>query len=135
MCVKRQAEQFFQGPKEGALSSKSTKRFKSDGTSAKRLAKDVVLDDHKGPAWGPDSQTIFYVKRDFKKANPIMWTHIQNGKSGILMKETQMNSDLSAYHKQDGTILLAYRSVGLQGSSKKTWHRIYAISFNLNDLK
>ena len=47
--------------------------IRADGTGAKRLAKDVIVDDHKGPAWSGDSSTVFYVQKDYKLSNPIMW--------------------------------------------------------------
>jgi Tol biopolymer transport system component len=109
--------------------------IKADGSSVKRLAKDIVVDDHKGVAWAPDNQTIFYVKRDFKTSNPIMWAHIKSSKTGLLIKETQMNSDLTIHHRSNGEMALAFRSVGLKGSAKKTWHRVYVVTFRLDDLK
>ena len=108
--------------------------IRADGGGAKRLAKDVIVDDHKGPAWSGDSSTIFYVQKDYKRSNPIMWTKINGKKKGLITSETQINSDLNAYHRGDETYL-AYRSAGLKGSIKKTWQRIFVVRFKMSDLK
>ena len=109
--------------------------IKANGTGAKRLAKDVVLDDHKGPAWTSDSSGVIYVKRDFERSNPIMWAKVTSNAKGTLLSDTLMNSDLSIFHKKGGVMQLAFRSVGLKGSVKKTWQRIYVVTFTMDDLR
>ena len=107
----------------------------ADGTQAKLLAKDVIVDDHKGAAWSADSQTIFFVKRDLSRANPIMWINIKNKNSGIITQETQLNSDLSAHHTRDGATMLAYTAKGFKRSKDKSWRRIFVVKFTMSDLK
>ena len=109
--------------------------IKADGSGATKLDTDVIVDDHKGPAWSADSSAIFYVKKDYKLSNPIKWVPINGNKGGLITAETQINSDLNAYHRPDGTTYLAYRSAGLKGSLKKTWQRIFVVSFKMSDLK
>ena len=109
--------------------------IRADGTQSKRLAKDVIVDDHKGPAWTHDSSTLLYVKREFKRANPIMAINISTGKGTMVISETQMNSDLMIFNKESGEMKLAFRSVGTQGSQKKTWQRIYVATFTMDDLR
>jgi hypothetical protein len=53
----------------------------------------------------------------------------------MVTSETQINSDLNAFHAPDGTTHLAYRSVGLKGASKKTWQRVFVLSVKMSDLK
>ena len=109
--------------------------IKADGSGAKRLAKDVIVDDHKGPAWSSDSSSVFYVQKDYKLSNPIMWSMIDGSRKGVVTAETQINSDLNAFHTPDGKTHLAYRSAGLKGSVKKTWQKIFVVSFKMSDLK
>ncbi len=126
---------FYSNEKSGSDKVFDLWVIQSDGTQAKRLAKDVIVDDHKGPAWSGDASIIFYVKKDYKRSNPILWTRRDGSKSGLLTSETQINSDLNAHHKADGTTYLAYRSAGLKGSLKKTWQRIFVLKFQMSDLK
>ena len=107
----------------------------ANGSGAKRLVKDVVVDEHKGPAWSKDGSTLFFVKRDFERNNPIMWVNRNTGKSGVLMQETLINSDLSITYLSGGEMALAYRAAGMKGSEDKTWQRIYVISFTMDDLR
>jgi Tol biopolymer transport system component len=107
----------------------------ANGSGAKRLVKDVVVDEHKGPAWSKDGSTLFFVKRDFDRNNPIMWVNRSTGKSGVLTQETQINSDLSITYLSDDEMALAYRAAGLKTSEDKTWQRIYVLSFTMDDLR
>lgn len=109
--------------------------IRADGSDAKLLAKDVIVDDHKGPAWSGDSETIFFVTRDYERSNPIMWVSADGKKKGTVTSETLINSDLDAYHAPDGTISLAYRSPGKKGSAKMTWQNIFVLRFKKSDLK
>lgn len=126
---------FYSNEKSGSDKIFDLWVIKADGTEAKRLDTDVIVDDHKGPAWSADSSAIFYVKKDYKRSNPIMWMSIEGGKGGLLTSETQINSDLNAFHRKDGTTYLAYRSAGLKGAVKKTWQKIFVIGFKMSDLK
>jgi|JI10StandDraft_1071094.scaffolds.fasta_scaffold14382_8 Tol biopolymer transport system component len=105
-----------------------------DGTGAKQLAKDVVVDDHRGPAWTPDSSTLLFVQRDFKRDNPVRWVRKDGSGSGVLDTGTQINSDLAVI-AEGGTIKLAFKALGLQGSTNKTWERLYVVTFTMDDLK
>jgi Tol biopolymer transport system component len=107
----------------------------ADGTQAKLLAKDVIVDDHKGAAWSADSSNIFFVKRDLSRANPIMWINLKSKKSGIITQETQLNSDLSAHYTRDGATMLAYTAKGFKRSKDKSWRRIFVVKFTMSDLK
>jgi Tol biopolymer transport system component len=105
-----------------------------DGKNPVKLSSDVVVDDYHGPAWTPDSSTVLYVKRDFKGNNPVRWSKVNNTAHGILATGTQMNADLAVY-AAGKRIMLAFRTLGLTGSSEKTWQRIYVTSFEMDDLK
>ena len=107
----------------------------ADGTQPKLLAKDVIVDDHKGAAWSADSQHVFFVKRDLTRANPIMWINLKNQSSGIVTQETQLNSDLSAHYTSSGATLLAYTAKGFKGSKDKSWRRIFVVQFTMSDLQ
>jgi Tol biopolymer transport system component len=108
--------------------------IKADGSGAKRLAEDVIVDVHHGPAWTQDSSTVLYVKKDYKLSNPINWVNINSAKGGLFSSETQINSDLEIFHRASGEMMLAYRSAGLKGSQNKTWQRIYVVTFTMDDL-
>ncbi|MCB9549106.1 MAG: PD40 domain-containing protein [Myxococcales bacterium] len=105
-----------------------------DGNNPKQLAKDVVVDDHRGPAWTPDASTILFVQRDFKRDNPVRWIRRDGSESGVLDTGTQLNSDL-ALGAQGATLRLAFKALGQTGSTNKTWERLYVVTFTMDDLK
>ena len=105
------------------------------GGNKRRLAKDVVVDNHQGPAWSRDSSTVIYVKRDFDRHNPILWVRKDGSARGGLVSQTQLNSDLSVYHSRDGGSKLAFRAIGLQSTRQKNWQRIYMVDFTMDDLR
>jgi Tol biopolymer transport system component len=107
----------------------------ADGTSPKLLVKDVIRDEHKGPAWSQDSSKVFFVKQDYNRSNPIMWVDIKTKKSKILTSQTQLNSDLVAYHDDNGVTRLVYSSKGHKNSKDKNWKRIFVVSFKASDLR
>jgi Tol biopolymer transport system component len=107
----------------------------ADGSNPKRLVKDVVVDEHQGPAWTDNSKNILYVKRDFDRANPIRWVNVINRRGGLITQETQLNSDLSAHYGDDGVTYLAYYARGHVNSEDKSWKRIFVVSFRTSDLR
>ena len=106
-----------------------------DGKNAKKLARDVVVDDHQGPAWTPDGSTVLYVKRDFKVDNPVRWVKADGSASGTLDTGTQLNSDLVLHDRGGGNMALAFKALGQKGSTDKTWERLYLVTFSINDLQ
>ncbi|MCB9522359.1 MAG: PD40 domain-containing protein [Myxococcales bacterium] len=105
-----------------------------DGSDPRRLARDVVVDDHEGPVWTPDGTTLLYVKKDFKADNPVMWVRRDESAKGTLDTGTQLNSDLSLYNA-GGQLKLAFKALGQRGSTEKTWERVYVVGFTMGDLK
>ncbi len=103
------------------------------GENATKLADDIVVDDHDGPQWMPDGQTVLYVKRDFKRNNPVMWVRTDGSARGRLNTGTQLNSDLSLMARGE-QMLLAFKALGQTGSSNKTWERLYVVTFTAADL-
>ncbi|MGC6417747.1 MAG: TolB family protein [Bradymonadia bacterium] len=105
-----------------------------DGKGAKKLDSDVVVDDYHGPAWTPDGSVVLYVKRDFKENNPVRWVSSNGASRGLVDTGTQMNSDLAVIG--DGKrVKLAFRALGLKGSTDKVWQRVYVTTFSMSDLK
>ena len=97
------------------------------------MAQDVIVDDYLGPVWTPDSSTVIYVGRDFKRNNPIRWIRADKSSGGRIGTGTQMNSDLAVF--ADGKrVRLAFRALGITGSTDKTWQRVYVTSFEMSDL-
>ncbi len=105
-----------------------------DGKNPKKLARDVVVDDHQGPAWTPDGTSILFVKRDFKADNPVRWVRADGSGGGALDTGTQLNSDL-ALHLRAGQLALAFKALGQKGSTDKTWERLYLVTFSMSDLQ
>ncbi len=105
-----------------------------DGKNAKKLAQDVVVDDHAGPAWTPDGTTILFVAKDFKEDNPVRWVRLDGSAKGLLETGTQLNSDLMLTQR-GGTLALAFKALGQKGSTDKTWERLYLVTFGMGDLK
>lgn len=105
-----------------------------DGKNAKKLAQNVVVDDHRGPAWTPDGTTLLYVQQDFKADNPVGWVRADGSAKGALATGTQLNSDL-ALQMRAGKLALAFKSLGQTGSTDKTWERLYVVTFDMADLK
>lgn len=104
-----------------------------NGQNATKLATDVVVDDHFGPQWTPDGQTILFVQRDFKRDNPVMWTRQDGSAKGVLDTGTQLNGDLAL--RQNGEqLILAFKALGQRGSTNKTWERLYVVTFSAADL-
>ena len=103
------------------------------GQNAKKLAANVVVDDHRGVAWTPDSSTVLYVQQDFKADNPVKWVRIDGSAHGKLDTGTQLNSDLVLHAKSD-RLHLAFKALGQRGSTDKTWERLYIVSFTMADL-
>lgn len=58
------------------------------------IAKDVAIDLSTGPAWSPDSQKIFFVKRDLDAFNPIQGYELFSGRTYVLQTKTKMNRDI-----------------------------------------
>lgn len=104
-----------------------------DGSGAKKLAGDVVVDEA-GPAWSPDGSTVFYVKRDFKRDNPVQWARVDGSGKGMLDTGTQLNADLAVYAAGPRQMMLAFKALGQKGSSDKTWERLYVVTFSMDDL-
>ena len=103
-----------------------------DGKNEVKLATDVVVDEHSGPAWTPDGQNVLYVKRDFKRDNPIEWVRVDGGKGGTLTTDTQLNSDLVIFGK-GGSWKLAFRSLGRRGAKDMVWQRIFTTEMKASD--
>lgn len=106
-----------------------------DGQNAKRLAKDVVVDEVLGPAWSPDGSAVLFVKKDFKRDNPVMWARADGSASGVLDTGTQLNGDLALFGDATGRMRLAFKAQGQKGSTDKTWERLYLVTFGMEDLK
>ncbi len=83
--------------------------------AARVVARNVVPDVERGPAWMPDSRRIAFVRNDPKSYNPIFIAHIDNGTEMALRTETKMNHDVVC----SKTGILAFRSQTDQ------WDHIY----------
>ncbi len=105
-----------------------------DGKGAKKLAKNVVYADHRGPQWTPDGTTLLYAKKDFKRDNPVEWARVDGSAKGVLKTGTQLNSDLALYARGE-QLLLAFKALGKKGSTEKTWQRVYLVTFSRLDLE
>ena len=86
-----------------------------EGLAAKVVARNVIPDIERRPAWMPDSQRIVYVKNDKKTYNPIYVVHIQDKTDQPIKTETKMNHDVVC--SKNGT--LAFRAQTNQ------WDHIY----------
>lgn len=104
-----------------------------DGQNPMKLVSDVVVDDHYGPQWTPDGQTILYVDLDFKRDNPVRWVRTDGSAKGTLKTGTQLNNDLALFARGD-QLYLAFKALGQRGSSNKTWERLFVVTFTAADL-
>lgn len=86
-----------------------------DGLSAKVVAKEVIPDVERGPAWMPDSSRIVYVKDDRHEYNPLYVADIRSRTAAPIKSETKMNHDVSC--SRDGAI--AFRA------QVEQWDQIY----------
>ena len=86
-----------------------------EGLAAKVVARNVVPDVERGPAWMPDSARIVYVRNDPLAYNPIYITNIDNAEEIPLRTETKMNHDVVC----SKTGILAFRS------QTEQWDHIY----------
>ncbi|UCE51629.1 MAG: PD40 domain-containing protein [Desulfobacterales bacterium] len=88
---------------------------KGEGLAEKVVAKNVIPDIERGPAWMPDSKRIVYVKNSQHTYNPIYMIHIEDKKDLPINTQTRMNHDLAC--SPDGT--LAFRA------QVEQWDHIY----------
>ena len=106
----------------------------ADGSAAKKLVSDIIVADVNGPVWMPGGQKLLYVKRDFKRDNPISWVSANGNGGGRLSTNTQLNSDLDL-HVTATRLRLAFTAHGLRGADKKTWRQIFVMDIKASDLK
>jgi Tol biopolymer transport system component len=106
----------------------------ADGSAAKKLVSDVIVADVNGAIWMPEGQKLIFVKRDFKRDNPISWVSADGKSGGRLSTNTQLNSDLDL-HVSPNRSRLAFTAHGLKGADKKTWRQIFVIDIKASDLK
>jgi Tol biopolymer transport system component len=106
----------------------------ADGTGAKKLVSDVFVADVNGAVWMPDGKNILFVKRDFKRDNPVSWISVDGKAGGRIMTNTQLNSDLDL-HVSGGRVRLVFTAHGLTGSEKKSWRQIFVQEIKASDLK
>jgi TolB protein len=86
-----------------------------EGLAEKVVAKNVIPDIERGPAWMPDSKRIVYVKNDQQAFNPIYMVDIEAKKNLAIKTQTKMNHDVAC--SADGT--LAFRA------QVEQWDHIY----------
>ena len=86
-----------------------------EGLAEKVVAKNVIPDIERGPAWMPDSKRIVYVKNDLQTFNPIYMVDIEAKKNLAIKTQTKMNHDVAC--SADGT--LAFRA------QVEQWDHIY----------
>lgn len=86
-----------------------------DGLAARVVARNVIPDIERGPAWMPDGQRIAYVKNDAKAYHPIYLAHIDGTVDLRIKTDTKMNHDVVC--STDGT--LAFRA------QTEQWDHIY----------
>ena len=106
----------------------------ADGSGAKKLVSDVIVADVNGPIWMPGGDKLLFVKRDFKRDNPISWASANGAGGGRLKTNTQLNSDLDL-HVTATRSRLAFTAHGLTGADKKTWRQIFVMDIKASDLK
>jgi Tol biopolymer transport system component len=77
-----------------------------EGLAERVVARDVIPDIERGPAWLPDSRRIVYVRNEKETYNPIYVVDVETRASALLETGTRMNHDVAA--AVDGT--LAFRA-------------------------
>jgi Tol biopolymer transport system component len=85
------------------------------GLAEKVVAKNVIPDIERGPAWMPDSRRIIYVKNDEQAYNPLYVVDIQEKREVRINTATRMNHDVVC--APDGTF--AFRA------QTEQWDHIY----------
>ena len=88
---------------------------KEEDLADKIVARDVIPDIERGPAWMPDSSRIVYIKNDEQAYNPIHVVDIKEGTDRIIKTETKMNHNVAC--SVDG--ILAFRA------QTEQWDHIY----------
>ena len=73
-----------------------------DGLAAQVVARDVITDVERGPAWMPDSQHIIFVKNDRQDYHPIHVVNVRDKVVRLFRTDTKMNHDVVC--GPDGTI-------------------------------
>jgi Tol biopolymer transport system component len=86
-----------------------------EGLAERVVAKNVIPDIERGPAWMPDSKRIVYVKNDQQTYNPIYIVDIEAKKNLAINTQTKMNHDVAC--SPDG--ILAFRA------QVEQWDHIY----------
>ncbi len=86
-----------------------------EALAARVVARDVIPDIERGPAWMPDSNRMIYVKNDRHSYNPIYMVTVSDKTNVLLETGTKMNHDVVC--SRDGTI--AFRA------QVRQWDHIY----------
>jgi Tol biopolymer transport system component len=73
-----------------------------EGLAARIVARDVITDVERGPAWMPDSTRVVYVKNDRHDYHPLYVVDVRDGASRLFQTGTKMNHDVAC--SIDGTI-------------------------------
>lgn len=73
-----------------------------EGLATRVVARDVITDAERGPAWMPDSDRIVYVKNDRHEYHPLYVASVREGTNRLLQTDTKMNHDVAC--GPDGTI-------------------------------
>lgn len=91
------------------------------------LEKNVVVDLNTGPAWSPDGQKIFYIKKDAARFNPIYMSDLSTGKKYLVPTKTKMNRDIMmsplgvlSFRAQVGAWDKVYMALTNQGRNLQT---------------
>ncbi len=97
------------------------------GETSRKLASDVVAEGTRGPAWSPDSGTIFFVQRDAKLSDPVAWVRVDGSQRGVLPTGTQFNTEVAAYAK-GRKVFLAIVAVGAQSGRSRIFVKTLAMA-------
>jgi Tol biopolymer transport system component len=81
----------------------------------KVVARNVIPDIERGPAWMPDNNRIIYVRNDEKTYNPIYIFNLEEKANHLIKTDTKMNHDVVS--SSDGTF--AFRA------QVEQWDHIY----------
>ena len=93
-----------------------------------RAVRGVVPNERRGPAWSPDSGSLFVVSADPNQGDPILRVDLRTLQAEPVSTGTANNSDPDIRLDKGGQWLLTFVSQGERSSESQRYRRVWALT-------